>query len=83
MPQSREGIDFGGEWTQTRGGEEFLLADSGQSDPNRFVVFATTGNLELCKADTFYIDGTFKSSYISMCVFEFAILTRPKKVETN
>ena len=63
LPQTREDIDFSGEWTRTASGEEFLLADAGQNDPNRYIVLATAGNLEkLCNADTIYIDGTFKSS---------------------
>ena len=37
--------------------------DTGQNDQNRLVAFATVGNLEkLCKAETIYIDGTFKAS---------------------
>ena len=37
--------------------------DTGKNDQNLLVAFATAGNLEkLCKAETIYIDGTFKAS---------------------
>ena len=63
LPQTREEIDFSGEWTRTAREEDFLLVDTGQNDQNRLVTFATVGNLEkLCEADTIYIDGAFKAS---------------------
>ena len=37
--------------------------DTGQTDRNHLVAFATVGNLEkLCEAETIYIDGTFKAN---------------------
>ena len=63
LPQTREEIDFSGEWTRTAREEDFLLVDTGHTDRNRLVAFATVGNLEkLCEAETIYIDGTFKAS---------------------
>ena len=51
-----------GEQTRTAR-EDFLLVNTGQNDQNRLVPFATVGNLEkFCKAETIYIDGTFKAS---------------------
>ena len=62
LPQTREEIDFSGEWTRTAREEDFLLVDTGHTDRNRLVAFATVGNLEkLCEAETIYIDGTFNS----------------------
>ena len=61
LPQTREEIDFSGEWTQTAREEDFLLVDTGQNDQNRLVAFATVGNLEkLCEAETIYIYDVIK-----------------------
>ena len=63
LHQTREEIDFSGEWTRTAHEEDFLLVDTGQNDQNCLVAFALVGNLEkLCEAETLYIDGTFKAS---------------------
>ena len=57
LSQTREEIDFRGEWTRTAREEHFLLVDTGQNDQNRLVPFATVGNLEkFYEAETIYID---------------------------
>ena len=62
LSQTREEIDFRGEWTQTAREEDFLLVDTGQNDQNCLVPFATVGNSEkFYEAKTIYINRTFKA----------------------
>ena len=62
LPQTIQDITFGGDWTRTIQGEDMLLADSGENDPERIIIIATKKNLEiLCNSDCIYLDGTFKS----------------------
>ena len=62
LPQTIQDITFGGDWTRTIQGEDMLLADSGENDPERIIIFATKKDLEiLCNSNCIYLDGTFKS----------------------
>ena len=62
LAQAVQDITFVGDWTRTIQGEDMLLADSGENDPEIITIFATKKNLEiLCNSDCVYLDGTFKS----------------------
>ena len=41
LPQTIQDITFGGEWTRTTQGDAMLLADSGENDTERIIMFAT------------------------------------------
>ena len=55
------------ELERTHSGEAFLHFDTGEDDPERILIFATTDNLDtLYNADSWYCDGT-----ISLCPQKF------------
>ena len=57
MPRTRADLDLSGEWCKTASGENFILANDGDSD--KIVIFGTENALQhLSEADTF-VDGTF------------------------
>ena len=61
IPHTRQEIDLQGQWSQTKDGRPFLLANDGEE--NRILIFGTTQNLRhLCVANDIYMDGTFKSA---------------------
>ena len=61
IPHSRSEIDLQGQWTQTKDGRPFLLANDGAED--RILIFGTAQNLRyLCLATEIFMDGTFKSA---------------------
>ena len=47
LSRTIQDITFGGNWTRTTQGENMLLADSGENDPERIAIFATKYNLEI------------------------------------
>ena len=58
MPRTRADLDLSGEWCKTASGENFILANDGDSD--KIVIFGTENALQhLSEADTFFVDGTF------------------------
>lgn len=64
-PVNRQDIQLGPPWTQTLGVNpmNFLIHDSGIGEPNRILVFAADDALHnLSVADTWYMDGNFKSA---------------------
>lgn len=62
LPQTIQDINFNGDWTRIIQGEDMLLADSGENDPERIIIFGTRKSLEiLCNSDCIYLDGTLKS----------------------
>ena len=71
LPQTREEIEFKGEWTRTAHQKDFLLVDTGQNDQNHLAPFTTVGNLEkLCEAETIYIDGTFQGQPTVVLIYQ-------------
>ena len=61
LPVSRMELNLPEEFTQTRQGEPFLIANDGEED--RIMVFSTAAHLEvLCQSEIVLGDGTFKSS---------------------
>jgi hypothetical protein len=59
--ESRENIVLSGLWTQTLGGNNFVLANDGAID--KIIIFGTKGFLGiLCDCNRVYMDGTFYSS---------------------
>ena len=60
-PSHISDIEIPPELNITHRGQPFLLYDSGSDDENRFLMFATEGNLrQLGRSKTWYADGTFK-----------------------
>ena len=58
IPHTRVEVELTGEWTQTRDGRDFVLANDGVDD--RLMIFGTVQNLRLlCYADTVFMEGTF------------------------
>lgn len=61
IPHHRCDIELPEEWTQTKDGRPFLLANDGEED--KILIFGTAQNLRhLCSANEIYMDGTFKSA---------------------
>jgi len=62
MPSSIKEIDLPDEFQYTMRGDLFLQFDSGQEDPERYLIFTTNDNLEYLNTNSsWYIDGTFDS----------------------
>ena len=62
MPSSIKEIDLPEEFLYAMRGDLFLQFDSGQDDPERYLIFTTDNNLEYLNNNScWYIDGTFDS----------------------
>ncbi|CAF2682034.1 unnamed protein product [Rotaria sp. Silwood2] len=60
-PRSMSEIQITGAFTLTKKKEQFLQYDSGNQDSNRFLIFATSQQLDLLQSSAdMYMDGTFK-----------------------
>ena len=58
LPRTRADVNLSGEWANTLGGEQFLLAESGAD--NKIVILGTRSNLHhLAEAESISVDGTF------------------------
>ncbi|XP_033096608.1 uncharacterized protein LOC117100884 [Anneissia japonica] len=61
VPQTLEDLIFEGEWRETYDQKPFLLCDMHEAT-DRVTIFATNDGLKnLCAADSWFMDGTFKS----------------------
>ena len=59
MPHTRGEVCYEGEWAETFGGKQFLLAEDGEGDV-RIIIFSTEENLRiLIDAEAIFVDGTF------------------------
>ena len=74
MPSTCADLDLSGEWCITTSGENFILANDGDSD--KIVIFGTENALQhLFEADTF-VDGT-----LSIC--PYALLSNKQRSSYN
>ena len=63
QPISLAQLALPAEYQQTVKGEQFLLYDSGATDPQRFLIFGTQRNLKMLQASHYWMaDGTFKTA---------------------
>ena len=63
QPTSLAQLAIPAEYQHTAKGEQFLLYDSGATDPQRFLIFGTQRNLEMLQASHYWMaDGTFKTA---------------------
>jgi hypothetical protein len=57
LPQTRENIILEGEWTETIGGDNFIIANDGEAE--KLLIFGSVdGLLKAARAQTLYMDGT-------------------------
>ena len=60
-PRTIADINIPAQHRQTLRGENFLLHDSGEDDPGRFLIFGTQGNHDMLQNNRhWFADGTFK-----------------------
>ena len=53
-------MNLTGEWANTLGGEQFVLAESGADD--KIIILGTRSNLHhLAEAESIFVDGTFST----------------------
>ena len=58
LPERREDIVLEGEWAQTADHQNFVLANNGKAE--KLIIFGSVeGLLQVCRASTVYMDGTF------------------------
>ena len=60
-PKTIDDFALDGEWTKTKGGQQFLIHDSGSEVEKRVIVYASDEGLRhLATNSSWYMDGNFK-----------------------